>query len=265
MVFRGVLKKLKSELDKEVQYFLELPDDFIHFNLLLNKKLNLRFLGYECLSCGEDKTIFRQGFCYDCFFKSPLTGDWIMRPELSTAHLNQEDRDLDYEKAIQLQPHIVYLANSGDVKVGITRKSQIPTRWIDQGAHEAIPILETPNRYLAGVAEVALKEHISDKTNWRDMLRNDIVQRDLWVVQHKLKPHLPEEVIDYYIENPEITEINFPVLEYPQKLKSLNFKNQLSYSGRLVGIKGQYLIFEDHSVLNVRANSGFLIELSIAD
>src|SRR5690625_5591424 len=86
------------------------------------------------------------------------------------------------------------------------------------------------------------------------MLRNDIVQRDLWVVQHKLKPHLPDEVIDYYIENPEITEINFPVLEYPQKLKSLNFKNQLSYSGRLVGIKGQYLIFEDHSVLNVRAN-----------
>lgn len=105
------------------------------------------------------------------FFEIPSAGDWIMRPELSTAHLDKEDRDLDYEKRVQLQPHVVYLANSSNVKVGVTRKSQIPTRWIDQGAHEAIEIVEVPNRYLAGITEVSLKEYVADKTNWRNMLK----------------------------------------------------------------------------------------------
>ena len=88
-----------------------------------------------------------------------------MHPELSTAHLDKEDRDLEYEKKVQLKPHVVYLANSSNVKVGVTRKSQIPTRWIDQGAHEAIEIVEVPNRYLAGITEVALKDYVADKTN----------------------------------------------------------------------------------------------------
>lgn len=263
MHFTGVLKRMKVELDKEVQYYLDLPEDFLHINSLLDKNLNLSFKGYQCLGCEQDKIIFRQGFCYDCFYKSPMAGDWIMRPELSTAHLDKEDRDLAFEKQVQLQPHIVYLANSGDVKVGITRKTQVPTRWIDQGAHEAISILETPNRYLAGVAEVALKEHISDKTNWRNMLRNNIKDKDLFEVQKELKTYLPEEVTSYYIQDPDLVEINFPVLEYPKKVKSLNFKKQLSYAGKLKGIKGQYLIFEDNTVFNVRSNSGFLIDIEV--
>ena len=98
---------------------------------------------------------------------SPAVGDWIMKPELSTAHLDIEDRDLEYEKRIQLQPHVVYLALSSEVKVGVTRKTQVPTRWIDQGAVQAIPIVEVPNRYLAGITEVALKNHFADKTNWQ--------------------------------------------------------------------------------------------------
>ena len=102
-----------------------------------------------------------------------------MRPELSTAHLDKEDRDLAYEKKVQLQPHIVYLANSSNVKVGVTRKTQVPTRWIDQGAHEAIEIVEVPNRYLAGITEVALKAHIGDKTNWRKMLTNSFEEGSL--------------------------------------------------------------------------------------
>lgn len=263
MRFTGVLKRMKVELDKEVQYYLDLPGDFLHINSLLDKNLNLNFKGYQCLSCEQDKRIFRQGFCYDCFYKSPMAGDWIMKPELSTAHLDKEDRDLEFEKRVQLKPHIVYLANSGDVKVGITRKTQVPTRWIDQGAHEAISILETPNRYLAGVAEVALKEHIADKTNWRNMLKNNIKEKDLFEVQQELKTYLPEEVAPYYIESPNLTKINFPVLEYPTKVKSLNFKKQVSYSGKLKGIKGQYLIFEDNTVFNVRSNSGFVIDLEI--
>jgi len=149
---------------------LVFENDFINFNQALNKKLNLKFIKFQCLNCGKDKPIFRQGFCKSCFFETPSAGDWIMKPELSTAHLGKEDRDLEYEKRVQLQPHIVYLANSSNVKVGVTRKAQVPTRWIDQGAHEAIEIVEVPNRYLAGITEVALKDHVGDKTNWRKML-----------------------------------------------------------------------------------------------
>ena len=113
------------------------------------------------------------GFCKKCFFESPFASDSILKPELSTAHLGIEERNLEIEKNIQLQPHIVYLAYTGDVKVGVTRESQIPTRWIDQGATFALPIARTENRYEAGVIEVALKQHISDKTNWRKMLQDE--------------------------------------------------------------------------------------------
>ena len=142
-----------------------------------------------------------------------------MKPELSKAHLDEEDRDLEYEKKAQLQPHIVYLANSSNVKVGVTRKSQVPTRWIDQGAHEAIEIVEVPNRYLAGITEVALKPHISDKTNWRTMLKNEIEDVNLEETRDKLKQYLPDEVQEYYLASNKETEIKFPVLEYPKKLK----------------------------------------------
>lgn len=263
MLFTGVLKKMNTELDQEVQYFLDLSNDFIHMNQLLNKPLTLSFQGYQCLNCGKDKRIFRQGFCYDCFYESPLTGDWIMKPELSAAHLEKEDRDLTYEKKVQLQPHIVYLANTGHVKVGVTRKTQLPTRWIDQGAHEALAILETPDRYTAGLAEVALKEHISDKTNWRNMLKNNIQSSDLFEIRDELKKHIPEEAADYFIEHGEKLEITFPVLTYPKKIKSLNFKKQTDYKGVLKGIKGQYLIFEDNTVFNVRSNSGFIANIGV--
>lgn len=263
MQFISVLKKMKTELDQEVQYYLDLPNDFIHLNSLLDKKIGFHFKGFQCLNCKEDKPIFRQGFCYSCFYKSPLAGEWIMKPELSSAHLDKEDRDLAYEKRVQLQPHIVYLANSGHVKVGITRKTQVPTRWIDQGAHEAIPILETPNRYLAGIAEVALKDHISDKTNWRNMLRNNIENEDIFAIQKELKEFIPEKTKQYFIENPEKTEINYPVLNYPTKIKSFNFKKDLSYTGVLKGIKGQYLIFEDNTVFNIRSNSGNVVEINV--
>ncbi|MDG1195935.1 MAG: DUF2797 domain-containing protein, partial [Polaribacter sp.] len=210
-----------------------------------------------------NKEIFRQGFCKSCFFETPNAGDWIMRPELSTAHLGIEDRDLAYEKQVQLKPHIVYLANSSNVKVGVTRKQQVPTRWIDQGAHEAIEIVEVPNRYLAGITEVALKEHVADKTNWRKMLKNDIVDESLETWRDKLKQYIPEEAKPYFLENNSETHLNFPVNKYPEKPKSLNLKKELKYTGKLVGIKGQYLIFEDQTVFNVRANEGLVVNLNI--
>jgi len=210
-----------------------------------------------------DKPIFRQGFDKQCFYDTAQAGDWIMRPELSTAHLDKEDRDLEYEKKVQLKPHIVYLANSSNVKVGVTRKSQVPTRWIDQGAHEAIEIVEVPNRYLAGITEVALKAHVADKTNWRKMLKNDIEDESLEDWRARLKPYIPEEAAAYFIENNSETHIQFPVLQFPEKPKSLNIKKEQQYSGKLVGIKGQYLIFEDDTVFNVRANEGLVLNIMV--
>jgi hypothetical protein len=263
MQYQGVLKKMMTENTDIIQYYLEMGDDFINVNQLLYSDLELKFVKYECMNCHLEKEIYRQGFCKSCFFETPTAGDWIMRPELSTAHLGKEDRDLAYEKSVQLQPHIVYLANSSNVKVGVTRKQQVPTRWIDQGAHEAIEIVEVPNRYLAGITEVALKQYVADKTNWRKMLKNDIEDADLKEWQHKLRQYIPEEAQEYFIENNTETHINFPVHQYPEKPKSLNIVKEQSYTGKLVGIKGQYLIFEDQTVFNVRANEGLVVNINV--
>ncbi|MGB3774050.1 MAG: DUF2797 domain-containing protein, partial [Leeuwenhoekiella sp.] len=115
MQYQGVLTKMKTEFQSPVQYYLLFESDFIHINQLLDKHIHIDFLRYQCLACGKNKKIYRQGYCYDDFYKLPQTADWIMRPELSTAHLDKEDRDLEYEKKVQLKPHIVYLANSSNI------------------------------------------------------------------------------------------------------------------------------------------------------
>ncbi|GAA4268517.1 DUF2797 domain-containing protein [Hyunsoonleella aestuarii] len=263
MTYQGVLTKMDTEFLEPIQYYLVFENDFLNMNQLLNKSITIRFVKYQCLNCGLDKPIYRQGFDRQCFFETARAGDWIMRPELSTAHLDKEDRDLEYEKQVQLQPHIVYLANSSNVKVGVTRKSQVPTRWIDQGAHEAIEIVEVPNRYLAGITEVALKDHVADKTNWRSMLKNDIKDENLIQWRDRLKQYIPDEAKDYFIESNAETNLEFPVNKYPAKPKSLNIVKEQSYSGKLVGVKGQYLIFEDDTVFNVRANEGLVVNISV--
>lgn len=237
--------------------------DFLNMNQLLDKEIVISFVTYECLNCHLEKKVFRQGYCKSCFFEIPNAADWIMKPELSKAHLNIEDRDLAYEKSVQLKPHIVYLANSSNVKVGVTRKQQVPTRWIDQGAHEALEIVEVPNRYLAGITEVALKEYVADKTNWRKMLKNDIEDENLVEWRDKLKVFIPEEAKEYFIENNSETHLSFPVLKYPEKPKSLNLIKTPTFKGKLVGIKGQYLIFEDETVFNVRSNEGLVVSIEI--
>ncbi|WP_437371446.1 DUF2797 domain-containing protein [Maribacter litoralis] len=264
MQYEGVLRKMQTEIGSPIQYFMLFESDFLNVNQVLDKTLKIEFIKCECLNCGNDRPIYRQGFCRTCFFEIPSAGDWIMRPELSKAHLDQEDRDLAYEKKVQLQPHVVYLANSSSVKVGVTRKAQVPTRWIDQGAHEAIEIVEVPNRYLAGITEVALKDHVGDKTNWRTMLTNNVVDENLQEWREKLKQYIPEEALPYYLENNQETELEFPVLQYPAKVKSLNLTKTPTFEGKLKGIKGQYLIFEDNTVFNVRGSEGFYVGLTIS-
>jgi hypothetical protein len=263
MTYEGVLRKMQSEIGQPIQYYMVFENDFLNLNQILGKELQIDFIKYQCLNCGQDRPIFRQGFCRGCFYETPSAGDWIMRPELSTAHLDKEDRDLAYEKKVQLQPHIVYLANSSNIKVGVTRKSQVPTRWIDQGAHEAIEIVEVPNRYLAGITEVALKDHVGDKTNWRKMLTNDVDDKNLMEWRSKLEQYIPDEAKAYFIDNNNETHLEFPVLKYPEKVKSLNLSKIPCYKGVLKGIKGQYLIFEDNTVFNVRGNEGNYISLGI--
>ena len=264
MTYEGVLTKMQTEFANPIQYYLVFENSFLSLNQLLGKSMEINFVGYQCLNCGKKKKIFRQGFCYDCFMSSASAGDWIMKPELSTAHLEIEDRNLEYEKRVQLQPHIVYLALSSEVKVGVTRQTQVPTRWIDQGAVQAIPIVEVPNRYLAGITEVALKNHYADKTNWQKMLKNDVPKVDLLKEKASLKYLIPKEVQEfYYSEKNNLYELHYPVLQYPNKVNSLNLDKSPNFSGKLTGIKGQYLMFEDGTVFNVRTFEGYVVKISI--
>jgi len=264
MTYEGVLTKMQTEFGNPIQYYLVFETSFLNVNQLLNKELEINFVGYQCLNCGKKKKIFRQGFCYDCFYSSAAVGDWIMKPELSTAHLGIQDRDLAYEESVQLQPHIVYLALSSEVKVGVTRKTQVPTRWIDQGAECAIPIVEVPNRYLAGITEVALKNHFADKTNWRKMLTNDIACVGLLEERQKVADLIPIETREYFeTTKADLYEMHYPVLDYPKKVNSLSLEKTPNYQGKLIGIKGQYFIFEDGTVFNIRSFEGYLVRLEV--
>lgn len=264
MMYQGVLTKMQTEFSNPIQYYLVFENSFLNLNQILDKTLEITFEGYKCLECHKKKKIFRQGFCYDCFISSASAGDWIMKPELSTAHLDIEDRDLDYEKRVQLQPHIVYLALSSEVKVGVTRKTQVPTRWIDQGAVEAIPIVEVPNRYLAGITEVALKNHYADKTNWQKMLKNEYNPVDLVAERLKLEYLIPKEVQEYfYSTQAHLYELQFPVLSYPSKVTSLNLDKTPNFTGKLKGVKGQYLLFEDGTVFNIRTFEGYVVTINL--
>ena len=262
-MFSGVLKKMYTEIEDEVKYYLDFKDHIINFNQCLEKKISLKFIGYQCLSCHEEVEIFRQGFCKKCFFDLPSTADWVIRPEMSKAHLGIEERDLDYEKQVQLQPHVLYLAYTSGVKVGVTRKSQVPTRWIDQGAIMAVEIVEVPNRYLAGISEVSLKENYKDKTNWREMLKCKSTDLDLEKERSECLKYLPDEVLNYVTNDSNTVKINYPVETLPLKPKSLNIVKTQKFTGKITGIKGQYLIFEDDTVFNVRSNEGIVVKISV--
>ncbi len=261
MIYQGVITKMHSVPTAPVTYYLDFGGAVIHVNECAGKTIQMEFIRYQCLSCGADKKLFRGGYCYDCFHSLPQAADWVIHPELSRAHLGIEDRDLEYEREAQLQPHYVYLANTGKPKVGVTRHSQIPTRWIDQGAHEALIILETPNRYLAGIAEKALKEHISDKTNRNLMLTTRGTPGGLPGLKKQLLPYLPAEVKDYVTGDQTPYTITYPLPDPPSKIKALKIDEAGTFEGKLAGIKGQYWIFYHGTVWNVRSHEGFVLRI----
>lgn len=267
MDFQGQLLKMRTQNAKPVQYYLNLNEDLLNVNQLIGRKIRIRHVGYQCVNCGSDQKIFRMGFCKKCFFESPFASETIIRPELSTAHLGVEERDLEVEKQIQLVPHYVYLAYTGDVKVGVTREHQIPKRWIDQGATFALVIAKTENRYEAGMIEVALKEHLPDKTHYKKMLQelsDDFEDEvDLQDFREKIKAYFPVDYQNFYRESGEIVRIDFPY-EASEKITSVNLEKNTEIEGVLTGIKGQYLAFEDGQVLNIRAHEGFTVQMSVS-
>ncbi|WP_319591618.1 DUF2797 domain-containing protein [uncultured Draconibacterium sp.] len=256
---------MRTELNEPVNYSLPIGDELIDMNALIGKEISMRFDGQiNCISCGKKtKTSFNQGFCYNCLQTAPEASESIIRPELSKAHLGIA-RDMEWAEKHDLIDHFVYLAVSSALKVGVTRGHQIPTRWIDQGASYAIKIAKTPNRHIAGVIEVFLKNHFTDKTNWRAMLKNEVLKDfDLAAEKERITNLLPLELQKYIDEENEVTKINYPVEQFPVKIKSIGFDKLPEVTGTLAGIKGQYLIFDDSRVLNIRKHNGYFLRVAM--
>lgn len=263
---QGILLKMQTELRDEVNYILSLGTDSIEMNELIGKSISLKFMdAIHCIRCGRiTRKSFAQGYCYPCFTTAPETSECVLRPELCLAH-EGISRDMQWSEQHCLQDHFVYLALSSGLKVGVTRSSQIPTRWIDQGAWKAIRLARTPNRHLAGRIEVALKAHMSDKTNWRHMLTNKLAEDiDLVKEKEKAASYLDSELSQYVIPDNQVTEINYPVQQYPEKVKSIGFDRTKFIESVLSGIKGQYLLFKDGAVLNIRKHSGYLVAMDFS-
>jgi len=260
---------MKAELASPVIYHLIVGDQEILLNDFLQKKISLTFTGIiNCIQCGrKTNKSFQQGLCFPCMQRLNECNNCAIFPERCKVEEGTCPQD-DWAHAHCHSRQIVYLANSSGLKVGITRDSQVPTRWIDQGAIQAIPIFEASNRYQSGLMEVAIKQYVSDRTNWRAMLKNDVTALDLLQERDRLlseaEPSV-QKVLDQsaggiiLINDAEAIGIEYPVLEYPQKTTSLSLDKTPEVSGILQGIKGQYLIF-DTGVLNVRKFGGYEVE-----
>jgi len=264
----GTIQKMNTALvDNQAQYTLLIGGKLVDMNALIGKKISLKFAGkITCSNCGNPtKKSYSQGFCYPCCRDLARCDLCIMRPETCHHHLGTCREPLWGLKNC-FAPHIIYLANSSGVKVGITRKSNIPYRWIDQGAIAALPILEVDTRLKSGEIEHALKPFVADKTNWRKMLKNEVEAVDLIAKRDELLSHIGLEIATAgaVILDEKVLEINYPVLKYHTKITSLNFDKTPVIEGFLQGIKGQYLLL-DTGVLNIRKFGSYSLELSIND
>ncbi len=263
MEYIGNIRKMETFPGKVIQYFLPLGEQKVKMNELIGTVITMEYLGHiHCIKCGrETRKSFAQGYCYPCFTTAPETEECVLRPELCRAHEGVA-RDMEYAKRHCLTEQVVYLSLTSGIKVGVTRNTQIPTRWIDQGAIRAVEFARTPNRYSAGLLEVAMKDHIADKTNWRKMLSgSDPGDLDLVMEKQRLSALVPPELAPYITKDNRLVELEYPVIQYPEKIKSLNFDKDPVVSGVLTGIKGQYLMLDQNRVINVRKFGGYLIRL----
>lgn len=263
MFVEGTLRKMEVRYEKPIDYQLLAGDTKIPLNGLLGKPLSITYQGkINCIHCGaQTKTSFFQGYCYSCFTTLPETDECVLQPEKCLAH-EGISRDMAWSQEHCLTAHYVYLALSSDIKVGVTRHTQVPTRWIDQGASQAIVLARTPNRHTAGLIEVALKKHMSDKTNWQKMLKNQIAAHiDLVAEKNRAASLLPPELATFVSSESEISRIDYPALSFPTKVVSMSFDKTPQIRGTLTAIKGQYLIFDNVNVINIRKHGGYRVRI----
>jgi len=270
----GYIKKMRTSLEVPVAYDLHLGNDKVLMNEFIGSDIHLNFNGkIQCQHCGSaTKKSYAQGYCYKCMISLAQCDQCIMSPE--KCHFAAGTcREPQWGEENCFIDHVVYLANSSGLKVGITRHSQVPTRWIDQGAVQALPIFRVKSRYLSGMVETIFKSHAADKTDWRKMLKNEIVEMDLHVERDRLLA-LCQEELDALVNVHGISaiqlisdiapvNIDYPVVQYPLKVSSLCFDKTPQISGKLMGIKGQYLIL-DKGVLNIRKYTSYHIEMLAA-
>ena len=268
MTGTGHIRKMETSLAVPIQYRLPLDDERILLNDYIGKSISLRYSGkIHCVACGRRTSrSFNQGYCYPCFQSLAACDMCIMKPETCHYHLGT-CREPQWGEAHCMQSHYVYLANSSSLKVGITRASQIPTRWIDQGASQALPVFRVRHRLLSGKIEMAIKAHVSDRTHWHRMLRSrpeeiDLVQkRDelLSAARHRLELIYDEHDADIeLLADEQQLNLEYPVAAYPDRVKSVNFDKTPVLEGVLQGIKGQYLIL-DTGVMNIRKFAGYQV------
>lgn len=271
---QGHARKMSVDHDDPVRYTMRLDDGRLAMNPLIGERVTLRFTGnIHCANCGrKTKKSYSQGFCFPCSQRLARCDMCIVRPH--TCHFHEGTcREPDWALQHCFQDHYVYLANSSGLKVGITRQDQLPTRWIDQGATQALPILRTRSRFIAGLIEHAMSDHVSDRTDWRAMLRGDAEPIDLAAHAAELLDatadtldavagRFADEHGDAVFErlDGDETGIRYPVDTWPEKIRSHNLDKTPEVTARLLGIKGQYLIFDD-GVLNVRKYTSY--ELAI--
>ena len=271
VIARGIVRKMRSRLGQPVSYSARLGDNEIALNPLIDQQLKLIFSGsIYCIHCNrKTNKSFNQGYCYPCFQKLAQCDSCIIHPE--RCHFEQGScREPAWGEKYCMHDHIVYLANSSGLKVGITRATQVPTRWIDQGATQALAIMRVRSRLQSGTLEMAFKQHVADKTNWRDMLKGKAAELDMAGERDRLLAACEEDVKELMarfgffaisvLKGIDAVSIDYPVQAYPEKITSLNFDKEPVVSGTLIGIKGQYLIF-DSGVINLRRFSGYEVEL----
>ncbi|MBV53332.1 MAG: hypothetical protein CL816_04605 [Coxiellaceae bacterium] len=270
---KGILHKMLSQHEAPVKYQLQFNDTALDMNNCIGKRIRLEYLGkIFCVQCGRKTSkSFQQGHCYVCMKKIYECNNCILHPEKCLVE-EGKCREDDWAHQQCNRPHVVYLANSSALKVGVTRTSQVPTRWIDQGAMQALPLFKTSNRYQAGVIEVLFKPHVSDRTNWRTMLKQDAVPIDLFEERNRLLElvcvdirlfleRYPSGAITSYNKSSSLS-IHFPVIQYPTKILSLSLDKTPVIEGVLLGIKGQYWIM-DKGVFNVRKFSGYEVHCEL--
>ncbi|MCB1689145.1 MAG: DUF2797 domain-containing protein [Halioglobus sp.] len=266
---------MQTALLSPVSYTMLLGAHEIPLNQYLGKQLRLEFQGaINCIHCDRiTSKSFNQGYCYPCFKRLAQCDSCIVSPE-KCHYAAGTCREPEWGEKHCMIDHIVYLSNTSGIKVGITRGSQVPTRWMDQGATQARPIFRVSNRLQSGLVETVFKAHIADKTNWQAMLKGDAELRDLEEVRQRLMADCADELaalvdshgLQAITELPNETDvvISYPVLEYPAKVKSLNLDKTPVIGGTLIGIKGQYLMF-DTGVINMRKYGGYNVSLQTTE